>query len=895
MTSAATDRPGESRHPSGSESAPAPDRPTAQWAGLPPREDTERPYEAQDPYGPGSSGYEPGSAYEPEPAPYGRGSAYEDAYGNGGSYGSHGSYGRGGPGASYGPAGSGNAYGPGGSGGSYGGGVPDGPGAVEDRAERAEATDGWRPHHDSQDQATRTETGQVPAHRDGHAPAYGPGRPAAEYASDGHAAYGPGGSAPSGPGGDDAYAPAPDGPTADEEPRRAPENGPAHAEEPTPHDDPDAEAVGEWDDGLIARRARDDADAAYYRAARRPEAGPPLWETDTAPRLGPREQAPPRVATALAPSTPTAPSRSGFGRGLRQRLEALRELVGLSRARLEPGALAEPSRVLDEAAARHRLSLGHTVVAIAGASGSGKSTLFNALAGTILSEAGVRRPTTSSPMACTWAEGADGLLDRLGIPPRLRRRPQRIHDTGLRGLVLIDLPDHDSAVAGRREQVDRLLGLVDAVVWVVDPEKYADAVLHERYLRPLAGYSEVTFVVLNQVDRLPGDATDQVLDDLRRLLDEDGLALGEHGEPGATVLPISALTGEGVGELRRRLGQFVSEGGAAERRLIADVDGAAERLRSVYMAKGRPGLTEQARADFEDRLADAVGAVAAGQAAEREWLRYAELACGAPSAHMRRRYEAKRTAESVSAPGSVSVPEPGRGGAKSRFRLGGRAKGAAPSDATTAGDEMLPPPAQAVPGERVAGEAGDEAALPVPSTARAIVEQAVRTLTDEASAGLPDAWAQSVREAAARGGTRLPDALDQAAAAQAAGTARPAGPGWWRIASTLQGLLLAVQVLCALWLVASVVGGPGNSWILPAVLMGIGVVGGPALAWCCRAAARGPARRYGQDAERRLRGAAASCGRARVLEPVAAELLRYRELRDQYLVAAGGPSHTTLL
>ena len=54
-----------------------------------------------------------------------------------------------------------------------------------------------------------------------------------------------------------------------------------------------------------------------------------------------------------------------------------------------------------------------------------------------------------------------------------------------------------------------------------------------------------------------------------------------------------------------------------------------------------------------------------------------------------------------------------------------------------------------------------------------------------------------------------------------------------------------------------------------------------------RAAARGPARRYGQEAERRLREAAAGCGRARVLDPVAAELVRYREVREQYVTVAG--------
>ncbi|WP_435851443.1 GTPase, partial [Streptomyces thermolilacinus] len=304
------------------------------------------------------------------------------------------------------------------------------------------------------------------------------------------------------------------------------------------------------------------------------------------------------------------PPGGAHAAALKVRLDALRDLLGLSATRLDPPVVAEASRVLDEAAARQRLSSRHTVVAIAGATGSGKSTLINALAGVPVSETGLRRPTTAAPIACTWSEGAAGLLDRLGIPGRLRRRPLAggDGDEALRGLVLVDLPDHDSALTAHRDQVDRVLGLVDAVIWVVDPEKYADAALHERYLRPLAGHAEVTFVVLNQVDRLPGDAAHQVLDDLRRLLDEDGVALGEHGEPGATVLALSALTGEGVPELRELLGTFVQGHRAATRRLSADVDAAAHRLRPVYVGEGRPGLGERSREDFTARLAVAVGA-----------------------------------------------------------------------------------------------------------------------------------------------------------------------------------------------------------------------------------------------------------------------------------------------
>ncbi|MCX5412538.1 YfjP family GTPase [Streptomyces sp. NBC_00059] len=632
-----------------------------------------------------------------------------------------------------------------------------------------------------------------------------------------------------------------------------------------------------WDDGLIARRA---ADAATEAAeAERP----------------PQDDAGPEVEAYGLPGSP-----------LRPRLDALRELVGLSRARLDGDTLAEAGRVLDEASARQRLSSRHTVVAIAGATGSGKSTLFNALAGVQISDTGLRRPTTSAPIACSWTDGAAGLLDRLAIPGRLRRRPVQggtATDEALQGLVLVDLPDHDSAATGHREQVDRVLALVDAVIWVVDPEKYADAALHERYLRPLAGHAEISFVVLNQIDRLPGEAADLVLDDLRRLLDEDGMAVGEHGEPGATVMSLSALTGEGVGELREMLGTFVQDRTAAARRLLADVDAAAARLRPVYVAEGRPGLGERAREEFTDRLAEAVGASAAGQAAEREWRRNAGRACGTPWLRLWRWYESTR-------------------------QLGGLDLMA----------QALAPPEEEL-------------------TARQRVEQAVRKLADDAVDGLPAPWAQAVREAAVNGAKGLPEALDDLSrAAQAggggrgreavptgagqgrgagkAGTtgttgttgqgsgstgpgstgpasgpvgsavrgsgsagrtvapvagapggrgARPPRPAWWPAAVLAQASMTLLQIFGGLWLLGQIVGVLEPGLLVPALLMLAGVVGGPLVEWSCAAAARGPARRYGQEAERRLREAAAGCGRARVLDPVAAELARYREVRERYV------------
>ncbi|MER6557597.1 GTPase [Streptomyces sp. NPDC001027] len=575
--------------------------------------------------------------------------------------------------------------------------------------------------------------------------------------------------------------------------------------------DADEDPADAWDDGLIARRVNEAAAAEQAAAA------------DKAARSG--------GGGGALPSTPLV-----YDGPLRSRLEALRELVGLSRTRLDSRTLAQAGRVLDEAAARRRHSGQHTVVALAGATGSGKSQLFNALAGVALSETGVRRPTTSSPIVCTWSDGASSLIDRLGIPGRLRRRPVQTAEAEaqLRGLVLIDLPDHDSAAVQHREQVDRVLALVDAVIWVVDPEKYADAVLHERYLRPMAGHAEVMFVVLNQVDRLPGEAAELVLDDLRRLLDEDGVALGEYGEPGATVLALSALTGDGIGELREALGQFVAERGAAARRISADVDAAAWRLRSVYATGRRVGLSEQARDEFADRLADAVGATAAGEAAERAWLRNANRACGTPWLRLWRWHQDRRD-----------------------------------------------PPSGRFP---VRAQADEEA------TARQRVEQAVRTVSERASAGLPAPWAQAVREAAVRGAQGLPEALDDLAARAGLPPGRPPRPGWWPVAVLVQACMTLLQVVGGLWLVGQIVGVMAPNLGVPVLLMVSGIVGGPLVEWSCRMAARGPARRYGHDAERRLREAAAGCGRARVLDPVAAELLRYREVREQYARVTGAVS-----
>ena len=96
-------------------------------------------------------------------------------------------------------------------------------------------------------------------------------------------------------------------------------------------------------------------------------------------------------------------------------------------------------------------------------------------------------------------EGAAPRLDWLGAQRRHRYARASALDDGealLTGMLLLDLPDHDSVVTGSAALVDRLVKLTDMLVWVLDPLKYADASVHRRYLVPLAGHASVTTVVL---------------------------------------------------------------------------------------------------------------------------------------------------------------------------------------------------------------------------------------------------------------------------------------------------------------------------------------------------------------------------------------------------------------
>jgi energy-coupling factor transporter ATP-binding protein EcfA2 len=518
-----------------------------------------------------------------------------------------------------------------------------------------------------------------------------------------------------------------------------------------------------------------------------------------------------------------------------ERLAALSSVAGLGPGRLPEDVLTDVHSLDARAGTRLRLSGEHTVVALAGATGSGKSSLFNAIAGAPLAQVGIRRPTTSATQAVVFGPSpATELLDWLDI--RNRQAGASTAGPQLSGLVLLDLPDHDSVEAAHRAEVDRLIRLVDAFVWVLDPQKYADAVLHDEYLRPLAPHREVMVVVLNQADRLSLPDLASCMHDLHRLLADDGLT-------GVPVLATSAVKPDGAVELHEFLVSTVADHRARTARVSADLDAMAARLTPLVPARRSEPALRDAERHLRGALAGAAAVPTVVDAVARAYTRRGLAATGWPPV----RWIPKLR------------PDPLR-------RLG---LGASDSSASDSQGEIL---------RRTSMPSGSAAS-------RAGVDSAVRALADTASDGLPAPWPRIMREAARSRADAVPDALDRVVGGADLGMVRP--PRWWRLFGALQWLLIAVAVAGGVWLGALAVlaylqidlEAPAlGPFALPTVLL----IGGLALGLLLRILVRpfvavGAARRrrrVAAELHRRVDGVADEL----VLAPLRHELNRYGEL-----------------
>jgi energy-coupling factor transporter ATP-binding protein EcfA2 len=168
------------------------------------------------------------------------------------------------------------------------------------------------------------------------------------------------------------------------------------------------------------------------------------------------------------------------------------------------------------------------LIVVGGSTGAGKSTLLNSLVGSIVSPAGVLRPTTRAPVLAfhpddrEWFEGARVLP---GLPRASggEARPGTVQlaptESLPQGLALLDSPDIDSVLAENRALAGQLLAAADGWLFVTTAARYADAVPWE-FLRAARDRGTALSLVLN---RVPEDADREVPAHLEQMLEDEGL------------------------------------------------------------------------------------------------------------------------------------------------------------------------------------------------------------------------------------------------------------------------------------------------------------------------------------------------------------------------------------
>jgi GTP-binding protein EngB required for normal cell division len=646
---------------------------------------------------------------------------------------------------------------------------------------------------------------------------------------------------------------------------------------------------------------------------------------------------------------PVVPARAAE-HDLALRLDALAELVKISKERegldgISAALVRDSEALLRRAGERLRLSSNHTVVALAGGTGSGKSTLFNALSGAILSPPGVTRPTTRDVHACVWQmQGAGPLLDWLGVERRHRYARASALDSGessMNGLLLLDLPDHDSVLTASVEAVDRLTKLADMLIFVLDPQKYADASVHRRYLIPLAGHASVITVVLNQIDLLSPEQVADCEQDLRRLLDDEGL----HD---IQVLPVSARTGAGLDALRAALTMAVLAQHAAGERISADIDSliggfaihsaeriAPERALRVLLphAPMTAGLEDAAAATAIPALPAELGSGPAeassggtGQAESPDQRQRPARApwetadwndgqpLSAPVAPSKPPWDDARPdgapSDGEEADPALFVPQAQAGILIEAFA---QASGvAAVSEAMASAREAQAirftgwPLARALAtrrdpvrtlraatesaahgGSRHPGS-GPQPGIVQPAAAQqSEVDNAITRFADSIGGQAPPVWARSLREAARSEAAQVPGAL--AGAIRAGIPRRASVPGWWRLISLWQWLLIMLAVVGVVWSAVIAIGHEGNygatlisdisliPWLL--VMAAAVLLLGWLTASGCHNMALAAAEREQSRSARDMRDRVAGVAHALVLTPAGREIEEYERFR----------------
>jgi len=347
--------------------------------------------------------------------------------------------------------------------------------------------------------------------------------------------------------------------------------------------------------------------------------------------------------------------------------------------------------------------------------------------------------------------------------------------------------------------------------------------------------------VLNHIDTVPEERRQSMLDDVRRLLDADGLDQ-------VPVLALSAREGTGVAELRGEIAVRAAEKQSTRVRIDADVRAVAARLAAECGDAPTRVLPADRVAALDDAFADAAGIPTVVDAVERSTRMRVGRATGWP----------------VISWLSGMRPDPVKA---LQLDLGADAR-------ELAGRGRTLPQATQVQRARVDGE--------------------VRALADDVSAGLAKPWVEAVRRASTARLDELGDRLDAALAAAQVDAGRT--PWWAHVVRLLQWLLVVASIAGLVW--TGVLAGSGKfedpdtlevaGVPLALVLLVGGVVLGILIGLVCRLAVAGVAHRRAAAADQRLRVAVREVSHELVVDPVEVELAAYTGVRTALAQALSG-------
>lgn len=592
---------------------------------------------------------------------------------------------------------------------------------------------------------------------------------------------------------------------------------------------------------------------------------------------------------------------------------SLKDAISYGEGRVPETVLLDAAETLERLSQRRELSTEHTVIGFFGATGSGKSTLFNAIAGQNIALSAPTRPTTSTVQAAIWeAEGSEELLDWLGINKRVYPQtlalaaegeategneaggnnksaggvaaPNAVTEpapglfnrirravggrgemrTRTGGLILLDMPDFDSVTTTNRDLAARMMRYVDVLVWVVDPQKYADAVIHRDFMVPLAASGAQALCVLNQADKLAPAEVPAVLASLTRLLQAEGTEAHLLAAP----IAVSARTGEGVDVLRDLLAQVAAAKSLSLQRTDAQLHATASQLRTYAGGEGTV-LAGAYALDAEQKLVKACySSSQAEQVLEAATASY-------------RRAAGQRTGWILTRWMSRLKADPLR-----RLHLGQQEETKSASKAEKSAG-MLGSDSENAP-ELVASSLP-----PLSAAQKAGMANAVRQYSKQMAARIDEPWKRSMKEAALSREAELPELLERDMVRIDYGLGRTRAP--WVIFNALQWIALLSALVGVGWL--TLISGmaylqiqlppaptpEGSPVPLPTLLLLLGILLGIASAGVGRLLTAMGSRYYARKLRGRLQTGVEKAVQSCVVAPVQLEAKRltsYRKALD---------------